>query len=540
MLEIGIKDLGKNFGFKNVLDGVSFEVTTGERVALVGRNGTGKTTILKILAQREKADRGQVFIRRGATLGYLEQIPQITDREETAGQLLKKPFEQLFGLEQQMRDTEARMAHDGDPDGLERLLRRYSRLQEEYTAQGGYEIEERLGRVVTGFGLAPHLDKPFRNLSGGEKTIVMLACTILSQPDILLLDEPTNHLDMATLEWFEGYLAQYRGTLVIVSHDRYFLDRVATKTVLLEQGETAVFHGNYSFALKERERLLLEEFEAYKNQQKKLDAMRAAIRRYREWGALNPSNPKFFRKAKELEARMEKMELLQRPQMEKPVIPMGFSGGRTGNDVLRLKDFSLAIGQRQLIRDAAFTLFHRDRMCLMGGNGTGKTTLLRALQGEAEYAGELYVAPAARIGYIPQEIRFPDDTMSVVNAFRREWPCPEGQARNILAKYFFFGENVFKQVRALSGGEKVLLMLAILVQKEINFLVLDEPTNHIDIETRQMLEESLSDFAGTLLFVSHDRYFIQTMARRLLILEDQSLTCYEGQYEEYRAWAAGR
>jgi ATP-binding cassette, subfamily F, member 3 len=536
MLEIGINDVVKNFGFKNVLDGVSFEVMTGERVALVGRNGTGKTTILKIIAQKEKADRGQVSIHRGATIGYLEQIPQISDNYETVEQLLTKPFAGLIEMEQQMRETEIRMSQESDPDVLARLLKRYSHLQEEYNAQGGYEIEERIGRVVTGFGLGPHLKKPFSILSGGEKTIVMLASTILSQPDLLLLDEPTNHLDMATLEWFEGYLAKYRGTLVMVSHDRYFLDRVATKTILLEQGETTVFHGNYTFALKEQERLLLAEFESYKNQQKKLEAMHAAIKRYREWGALNPSNPKFYRKAKELEARIELMEPLKRPQIEKPHIPIAISGGRTGKDVMRLEAFSLAVDHRTLINSAEFTLFFRDRMCLMGANGTGKTTFIRALLGEADYSGTLFVTPSARIGYIPQEIRFPDDTATVVNTFRLEYPCTEGQARNILARYFFFGESVFKQVRALSGGEKVLLKLAILVQQEINFLVLDEPTNHIDIDTRQMLEESLAEFGGTLLFVSHDRYFIQTMASRLLILEGQRLTCYEGMYEDYRVW----
>lgn len=332
MLEIGMNDVGKNYGFKNVLDGVSFEVMTGERVALVGRNGTGKTTILKIIAQKEKADRGQVSIRRGATVGYLEQIPRISDIHETVKQLLTNPFAGLAATERQMREMEIRMSQETDPDDLARLLRRYSHLQEEYGALGGYEIEERVSRVVTGFGLAAHLEKPFSVLSGGEKTIVMLACTILSQPDLLLLDEPTNHLDMATLEWFEGYLAKYRGTLVIVSHDRYFLDCVATKTILLEQGENTVFHGNYSFALKEQERLLLAEFENFKNQQKKLEAMRAAIKRYRQWGALNPGNPKFYRKAKELEARIGQMEILQCPQLEKPRIPVAFSGGRAGND----------------------------------------------------------------------------------------------------------------------------------------------------------------------------------------------------------------
>ena len=540
MLEIGINDISKSYGFNAVLNGVSFEIMSGERVALVGRNGTGKTTILKIISQREKADRGQVSVRRDATVGYLEQIPRISDNHETVEQLLYKPFAGLFELERQMREAESRMAQLCDSDELTRLLRRYSHLQEQFGARGGYETEERVARVATGFGLGPHLKKPFNVLSRGEKTVVMLAHTILGQPDILLLDEPTNHLDMDTLEWFEGYLAKYRGTMVIVSHDRYFLDRVATKTVLLEQGETTVFQGNYSFALKEQKRLLLEEFENYKNQQKKLDAMRAAIRRYREWGALNKDNPSFFRKAKELESRMEKMELIQRPELEKPRVPIAFSGDRTGSEVLRLKEFSLSAGGKTLIGNAEFTLFFQDRACLMGANGAGKTTLISALLGSAEYTGTLVVAPSARIGFIPQEIRFPDETASVVSAFRREVPCPEGQARGILAKYFFYGESVFKRVSALSGGEKVLLKLAILVQRKVNFLVLDEPTNHIDIETRQMLEESLREFAGTLLFVSHDRYFIQATAKRLLILEDQRLICHNADFESWQAMKASK
>ena len=502
MLEIGINNVGKNFGFKSILDDVSFEVMTGERVALVGRNGTGKTTILKIIAQKEKADRGQVSIRRGATIGYLEQIPPISEEVETVEQLLNKPFEELHQIERQMREMEIRMSGEGDPDVLARLLRRYSHLQDVYGSRGGYEIEERIARIVAGFGLSAHLDKPFRVLSGGEKTIVMLACAILRQPDILLLDEPTNHLDMETLEWFESYLAKYRGTLVIVSHDRYFLDRIATKTILLDQGETTVFQGNYSFTLKEQERLLLEEFENYKSQQKKLDAMRDAIRRYREWGELNPNNPKFFRKARELETRISKMDLIKRPQLEKPRIPMAFSGQRTGREVMRAQAFSLSAGRRMLIENAGFTLFFQDKVCLMGSNGTGKTTFLRAMLGEAEYSGDLFLPPSIRLGYIPQELRFSSDTDTVVNTFRRECSCAEGQARNILARYFFFGESAFKQVKALSGGEKVLLKLAILVQQEINFLVLDEPTNHIDIDARQMLEQSLAEFKGTLLFVS--------------------------------------
>ncbi|MDL2319382.1 ATP-binding cassette domain-containing protein, partial [Eubacteriales bacterium OttesenSCG-928-A19] len=501
--------------------------------AVIGRNGTGKTTLLRVIAGEESPEKGSVSIRRGASLSYLEQIPRLSGGVETTRDVLMQPFAQVLAAERRMRALEAEMAALTDPDALERVMRSYAHQQSQYEAMDGYATAERFGRIATGFGLEALLDRPFDVLSGGQKSIVMLARAMLRQPDILLLDEPTNHLDVRTLEWFEQTLARYKGTVVIVSHDRYFLDRVATRTVILERGGCRNYAGNYTFSQEAREKELLIEFAQFRTQQKKIEAMQAAIKRYRDWGARG-DNEDFFRKAKELENRLEKMNMLERPQMEKQRIPLHFAGNRTSREVLRLRDFSLDIGGLRLLRDVSLTLLYRDRACLTGDNGTGKTTLLRAIQGDVPFGGECFLAPSVKHGYIPQEIRFSDDMQSVLEAFRAAVPCPVGMARSILAKYFFFGDNVFKRVSSLSGGEKVLLKLAILVQQEVGLLILDEPTNHIDIETREMLEEALLAYGGTILFISHDRYFIQKIATRILALEDGAIHSYDGDYDAYR------
>lgn len=526
MIEIGINQVYKNFGFKNVLNGLSFEVIAGERVALVGRNGTGKSTVLKMIAGEQMPDRGTVSLRRGATVGYLEQIPMLVDSHLTVWNVLIKSFDRVYEAEQRLRDLEGEMAATEDPDALDVLMKRYASAQNLFETLGGYEMEENLSRLVAGFGLEELLSRPFNILSGGQKTIVKLACTILSRPDILLLDEPTNHLDMKTLAWFEEMLLKYAGTIVIVSHDRYFLDKVATKTVIFSKGRCETFGGNYTFSLEEQQRQLLVEFEHYKTQQKKIAAMRAAIKRYREWGL---KNDEFYRKAKELEHRIERMEMIEKPELEKAKVPIRFAGARTGKEVLRLDGFSFAYGDLRLFDGADLLVREREKVCLLGDNGTGKTTLIRAiLKEERGYLGELTVSPGAKVGYIPQEIRFEDDQDTVVSAFRREYTSTEGEARNLLARFFFFGDGVFKRVSMLSGGEKVLLKLAVLVMRQVNFLILDEPTNHIDIETREMLEEALNDYTGTLLFISHDRYFIRKVASRVVAIEGQKIVEVHG------------
>lgn len=536
MIEIGISNVYKNFGYKNVLAGVNCEIMTGERVGIVGRNGAGKSTLFKIISGEENPDKGAVSIRRGATIGYLEQIPSLQSKDKSVREVLMENFAEIMTLERKLHGLEDEMSSEPNTDKLDKLMNEYQECQSKFIALDGYSVSERFGRVVTGFNLEDILERPFNVLSGGQKTIVNLASTVLKQPDILLLDEPTNHLDMKTLEWFEDFLSRYSGTVIIISHDRYFLDKTTNKTIIMESGECESFLGNYSFAIKEQERLLLLEFEEFKNQQKKIAAMKSAIKRFRDWGNRG-DNEKFYKKAKELEKRLEKMEVLDRPQLEKAKIPLDFSGKRSGNDVLIVEDFSIAFDDNVLFDNAEFSIFEKDKICFMGDNGTGKTTLIKAVLGEfSDYSGDFKINPSAKIGYIPQEIRFESDKMSVLEVFRYSCPSTELEARRILSKFFFYDEDVFKRASSLSGGEKVLLKLAILIQNEVNFLILDEPTNHIDVETREMLEEALLEYKGTLLFISHDRYFIRKIANRILEIKDKKIESFSGDYDSYRAY----
>jgi len=536
MIEIGMNHVAKNYGFKQVLTDINLEILTGERTAIVGRNGAGKTTLFKMMTGEESADKGAVTIRKGSVIGYLEQIPAMLKSEMTVEEVLSSSFADIKVLENKLNKLEKLMTEEANADKLDKIMNEYARVQDQFVAMDGYEMTEQFNHIVSVFRLKDLLNRPFNVLSGGQKTRVKLAATILKRPDILLLDEPTNHLDIKTLEWLENYLSKYKGTVVIISHDRYFLDRVATKTIILDDGKCQMFNGNYSYSLKEQERLLLLEFENYKTQQKKIEAMKAAIKRYRDWG-LRGDNEKFFKKAKELEKRLEKIEIIEKPQLEKSKIPIQFSGSRTGQDVLMVENFCLTLGDHQLFDHAELQIYVKEKVCLMGDNGTGKTSFILTVMGmNPDFKGKITINPSTKMGYIPQEIRFEDEKDTVIDAFRKEYPCFEGEARNILAKYFFFKDDVYKRVGSLSGGEKVLLKLAALIQNEVNFLVLDEPTNHIDIETREMLEEALLAYTGTLLFISHDRYFINKIASKIMNIQDKKLTSFSGNYDEFKSY----
>jgi len=530
MTEIGMSHIAKNYGFKQVLKDINLEVKTGDHVAIVGRNGAGKTTLFKLMTGEETADDGSIFIRKDAMIGYLEQIPEQLGEDKLVADVLRSSFAEVMLLEKKLNSLEVQMAEPLEPNKLDKVMNSYARLQDQFILMNGYEITEQFNYIVSVFGLKDLLERPFNILSGGQKTRVKLATMLLLRPDILLLDEPTNHLDIKTLEWLESFLLKYQGTVVIISHDRYFLDKVVTKTIILEQGKCQVFNGNYSYSLKEQERLLLIEFEQYKTQQKKIEAMKSAIKRFRQW-----DTEKSIKRAKELEKRLEKMEQLERPQLEKGKIPIHFEGSRTGQDVLMVEDFNLNLSGNQLFKNATLQIYIKEKVCLMGDNGCGKSSFVFAVMNKIiDFTGKIHLNPSVKIGYIPQEICFEDDKNTLINEFRKEYSCTEGEARNILAKYSFFKDDVYKRIRSLSGGEKVLLKLAALIQNEINFLILDEPTNHIDVETREILEEALLSFKGTLLFISHDRYFINKIANKIIHVQDKKFTNFYGGYDEYK------
>lgn len=534
VIEVSVNNAQKSFGFKRVLDGFDLEATTGERIALIGSNGCGKTTLFKIIAGEESLDQGVVSIRRNATIGLLSQIPPRVSDDVSVRDILLKSFDEVFKVEKQLREYEEKLATVSS-DKMDSILNNYGKLQERFTNMGGYEIDEKVSKICSGFKIADEmLDRSFNTLSGGEKTIVNLASLIISNPNILLLDEPTNHLDIDALEWFEQFLANYKGTIIISSHDRYFLDKVATKTILIDKGKSEVYHGNYSYYLKESERRALAEFDEYKNQQKQIEAMKAAVKKLKEWGERG-DNPRFFRRAACIERKLEKMELLDRPDSKKQ-LPLDFEiNGRSGKDVLVADDLGIIVGDKVILDGAKMVLKYGEKVCLMGKNGAGKSTFIKAvLYGDNIFQGEIKVGSNVSIGYMPQEIRFEDENATILETARKFYDGTETHLRASLAKFLFYGENVFKRVGKLSGGEKVRLKLFELIQKRANLLILDEPTNHIDIDTKEMLEEALNEYQGTLFFISHDRYFINKLAQRVINIENEKFHQYIGNYDYFK------
>lgn len=538
MIELSLSNIEKTFGFKKVLNGFNLELKTKERIALIGPNGSGKTTIFKIIIGEENINNGNISIRKDSTIGMLSQIPPIFKEETIVKEILLIGKTKVIEIEQKLRELENKMS-TCKPNELNNLLKRYGILQEKFNNLNGYQLESDVNKICNGFKIKPEmLERKFNTLSGGEKTIVYFASLILSEPSILLLDEPTNHLDIDTLEWLEEYLKNYKGSILISSHDRYFLDKVTTKTILIERGKEEVFFGNYSYYLEENERRIMAEFEDFKDQQKQIAAMKASIKKLQEFGRLAfPGGESFFKRAASIQKRLDKIELLDKPETKKE-LPLDFQvQKRSGKEVLIIDNLSLMIGDRILLEDANIHIRYGEKVCLMGKNGTGKSTIIKLLFNDtpAEIVdGEIKLGSNVNIGYLPQEIHFEDENATVLDTARRFFDGSETALRATLAKFLFYGENVFKKVGSLSGGEKVRLKLLELIQKKANFLILDEPTNHIDIDTKEMLEEALNEYSGTILFISHDRYFINKLAKRTLCIEDGHINSYLGNYDDYK------
>ena len=455
---------------------------------------------------------GNVNIRKGSTIGYLKQVYERKQEDIKVEDYLKQSFKEYAIMENRLREMELQMA--SDDQNLELILQKYGKLQERYIAQGGYELEEKFKKICSGFKFDNEfLKKDYNSLSGGEKTIVNLATILLKNPSILLLDEPTNHLDLETLEWLENFLIEYKGTILLISHDRYFLDKVVTKTILLENGHTKIYFGNYSYFLEEDERRTLAEFEMYKTQQKQIEKMKESIKKLREFGRL-AGNEMFFKRAKSIEKRLEKIEVLDKRVEKKLPIKIN-SSGKPGKDILVIKNLNKSYGENIIFNNFNMQVFGGEKVQLKGKNGSGKSTLIKIILGkDNDFSGDVKINPSVKIGYIPQEIKFNNESDTILEYFLQNYGGSETEARTFLARYMFYGENVFKRLKELSGGERVRLLIAKLVIKQTNFLILDEPTNHLDISTRELLEENLKEYKGTILFVSHDRYFASKLAVR--------------------------
>lgn len=539
MITLSVNSISKMFGGNTIFENLSLEIHEGDRVGLVGRNGSGKTTLFKLLAGEDIPDSGQIHWRKGITIGYLEQIP-VFQSEITALDVLKTAFVSLVEMETKMKELEVMMASPNlSAVELERCIEKYGQLQDQYTLLGGYEMDANIDRISNGLSIRPLLDQSFQSLSGGEKTKIGLAQLLLKQPDLLLLDEPTNHLDLMSVEWLGQFLKEYKGTVVMVSHDRYFLDDVVTKMLDLEDGEITSYIGNYSVFVKEKEERFLKEFQAYEEQQKKIKKMKEAIKRLREWAnRANPPNEGLHKRARNMERALERMEKLDRPILNRKKMNLEMEvADRSGKDVVVMKAVNKSFGEQVLFQDANLHIQFRERVAMVGENGTGKSTLIKMLLGQEQVdSGELKLGSNVKVGYLSQHI-FPDKKdETVIELFRDEIKVTEGEARHILARFLFYGHSVFRKVSQLSGGEKMRLRLAQMMYQDLNFLILDEPTNHLDIESREVLEEALEEFNGTILAVSHDRYFLDKLFDRIYWIKDKRLHQFAGGYQ----WARGK
>ena len=531
MIDISVSNLVKEFevGHK-ILDGLTFQVDTGERVGLLGPNGCGKTTLLRILTGVMDYDEGDVVIAPGKRMGLISQIP-VYPAGYTVEDVLATAFEPLREMEREMAALAEQMGEGTDPA----LLARYDKLTAAFEAAGGYETDTKTNKVCNGLTIPQSMrEQLFDKLSGGEKTRVNLARLILEDTDILLLDEPTNHLDLRATEWLEEYLDKFKGTVLTVSHDRYFLDKVVNRIVEIQGGKAEFYSGNYSFYVVEKERRYEEKLRQYEKEQAKIEQLEKAAEQMRIWAYSGMD--KTFKRVKSMEKRIERMRTTDRPTKERKMEVRFGEREFRGDEVLTIKGLTKSFGDRTLFSNLGLEVAGGERIALLGDNGSGKTTLLKILLGEEEPdAGKVRMGPTVKVGYLPQHVHFDHPERNLVDTLIYEQDCTAQTARNRLAAFKFRGEDVFKPVSALSGGEQSRLRLCMLMDEKINLLTLDEPTNHLDIQSREWIEEAVEEYEGNLLFVSHDRYFIDRFASRIWMLEDGHITDFRGNYQEYQA-----
>ncbi len=536
MIEISVSGLVKEFEVgSRILHGLTFQVDSGERGGLLGKNGSGKTTLFRILTGEVDWDEGEVMIAPGRRLGLISQIP-VYPAGYTVEDVLDTAFARLRQMEREMEDLAMQMSEDSDPA----LLRRYDSLTAAFEAGGGYDAQTQKNKVCNGLSIPQTMrEQLFDDLSGGEKTRVNLARLILEDTDVLLLDEPTNHLDLHAVEWLEEYLSRFKGTVLAISHDRYFLDRVVNRVIEIQDGKAEFYEGNYTFYAVEKERRYEEKLRQYEKEQAKIQQLEKSAEQLRVWAYSGMD--KTFRRAKSMEKRIERMRTMDKPTKDRE-LEIGF-GQREfhGDEVLTAKGLSKGFGEKKLFHDLDLEIVGGERIGLIGDNGTGKSTLIKLITGEEPPdSGKLRMGPTVKIGYLPQVVSFDHPERTLVDTMIYDQDCTAQTARNRLAAFNFRGEDVFKQVSVLSGGERSRLRLCMLMDEKINFLILDEPTNHLDIASREWIEEAVEDYEGVLLFVSHDRYFIDRFATRIWELEDGVITDFRGDYRQYLAAKAKR
>ena len=529
MVDISVKNLNKFFVIgENLLQDLSFEIEEGERVAILGRNGCGKTTLFKIITGEMDYDGGEVYVNPNKKLGMISQIPHFP-LGYTVEDVLRSAFREILAAKKKMEALEKAM----EQGATQEQLKTYDSLVARFQAGGGYDMDVEVDKICNGLGITP-AQRPqlFDSLSGGEKTRINLARLLLEKTDILLLDEPTNHLDLNSVEWLENYIKTFKGTVLAISHDRYFIDQIAQRVIEITEGHAEFYTGNYSFYMEEKQARFDLQLKQYEQEQAKLKQLGYTVERMKGWGI---NNRTLYRRAMSIQHRMERIRKTERPKTEKTMKATFGEKDFSGDVVFKLKNLSKSFGDRVLFSDVNLSVEGGERIALLGDNGTGKSTFLKCLLGEEDCQGKIQFGPTVKWGYLPQIIHFDHPERSLYDTMLYEKNLSPQQARDRLGAFLFQGEDVFKTVGTLSGGEQSRLRLCMLMDEKINLLILDEPTNHLDIASREWVEAAIEEFEGVLLFVSHDRYFIEKFAERVWLLEDGTVRDFRCDYRKYRS-----
>ena len=529
MVDISVKNLNKFFVIgENLLQDLSFEIEEGERVAILGRNGCGKTTLFKIITGEMDYDGGEVYVNPNKKLGMISQIPHFP-LGYTVEDVLRSAFREILAAKKKMEALEKAM----EQGATQEQLKTYDSLVARFQAGGGYDMDVEVDKICNGLGITP-AQRPqlFDSLSGGEKTRINLARLLLEKTDILLLDEPTNHLDLNSVEWLENYIKTFKGTVLAISHDRYFIDQIAQRVIEITEGHAEFYTGNYSFYMEEKQARFDLQLKQYEQEQAKLKQLGYTVERMKGWGI---NNRTLYRRAMSIQHRMERIRKTERPKTEKTMKATFGEKDFSGDVVFKLKNLSKSFGDRVLFSDVNLSVEGGERIALLGDNGTGKSTFIKCLLGEEDCQGKTQFGPTVKWGYLPQIIHFDHPERSLYDTMLYEKNLSPQQARDRLGAFLFQGEDVFKTVGTLSGGEQSRLRLCMLMDEKINLLILDEPTNHLDIASREWVEAAIEEFEGVLLFVSHDRYFIEKFAERIWLLEDGTVRDFRCDYRKYRS-----
>ena len=530
MIDISVKDLVKSYDAdENILKGISFDVQQGERVGLLGKNGAGKTTLFRILTGEIDYNSGEIAFAQGKKVGLISQIPRYP-AGYTVEEVLRTAFTGLEKVRKRMQELEHRMTEHTASD----ILREYDALSNRYAVEGGYETDLETDKVCNGLAISPEQrQQEFDSLSGGEKTRVNLARLLLEKTDILLLDEPTNHLDMHSVEWLEGYISKFKGTVLTISHDRYFLDQVVSRIIEIRDGKAEFYSGNYTFYVAEKQARYEMQLRQYEKEQAKIAQLEKAADQLAAWAYSGMD--KTYKRVVNIERRIERMRTVDKPTQDRQMKARFAEKSFFGDEVLSVKGLGKAFDGRTLFENVELQVAGGERVALLGDNGTGKTTFLKVLLGEDAGVGKIKFGPTVKWAYLPQIIHFAHPERTLLDTMLYETGCTPQAARDRLGAYLFSGEDVFKTVGSLSGGEQSRLRLCMLMDEKINLLILDEPTNHLDIAAREWVEDALQDYEGTLIFVSHDRYFVDKFATRVWELENGEIRDFPCGYAKYRS-----